>query len=364
MEMGTIPSTIFFVMALVSSTILGAFVLAYAAHCFLVVMEGTSAGMDDIPWPDDPFLDWLWMPIYLLCLLAFWALVAGLGLYLIDPDRLWTLPGLAGVAFVALWLGFPISLYSSLGARSLLSLLYLPLLRRLVRRLGHLLALYLLTLPVLAVACGLVYQALTSDWWWLLPAAVLAPMAMFIHARLLGRLGWLISYRTPLKKKKTRKAANPLKKLKVEVVDPWSFPEEEREEGLDESVPGETAEPLALDRPEPLQQPYGVMSEDQARQSWAKGSKDTPLDTGYAVAPPSATPGHDQPPPPPPVQPLPMEERLRRENQPPQPPRYVFWSGVLAFPFYLRTLGPWFFLAFCGLIELFFLRLMVALLPG
>ena len=57
--MGAFGPTIIFVMTLATSAILGLIVLARSAHCFLVVFESTAAGMDEVAWPDEPFVDWL-----------------------------------------------------------------------------------------------------------------------------------------------------------------------------------------------------------------------------------------------------------------------------------------------------------------
>src|SRR6202035_2888488 len=49
---------------LVAGVIVGTYVAAYAANCFLTVAEGTAAGNDKIHWPDEPFIDWLWKFVY------------------------------------------------------------------------------------------------------------------------------------------------------------------------------------------------------------------------------------------------------------------------------------------------------------
>lgn len=384
MGLGAFGQVLMFVMSLVAATILGLILLARAAHCFLVIVESTAAGMDEVPWPDEPFLDWLWKPIYLFGLMSFWLLLGWFILYLVNIGLAMALPGIVGVIVGVVWLLFPISLYSSLSAQSLVSLLYWPLLRRLGRRLGYLLVLYILTAPLLAGGIVVAYLAVAGDGWWLPIAALVIPTALFIHARLMGRLGWLLSNRTPVKDRKVRRLRNPFKKLKIEVVDPWQMPNEPvpiptaTETGIEalisdivaETPAGEMARP-AERKPTSVdeevwgvpQDPYGVMTEAQARTSWQERGGDPPVDEGYAVAPPAATPHGDLPPPPRPPEPILLEERLRLEFKPTEPP-LLFWSGVLSFPFYERSLGPWLGLVALVAAELFFVRMMVSLAPG
>lgn len=377
---GAAGSTILFVMALVASIMVGICLVSYAAHCFLVVIDSTAAGMDEIPWPDEPFLDWLWKPPFLLGLIAIWSIVIGGPLLLFAPALMDTWTGLAGVLFVAVWIFFPVSLYSSLSAHSVLHFLYWPLLRRLARRIPELILIYVLTAPLLAAGLLLFRQAVKGEVWWLILADVLLPAMLLLYARLLGRLGWLLAFRTHLKSKQ-RRAESAFKKLKIEVNDPWSFSEDEAPLEMpgasERPTPGEPSAEEKESYSKHAGEPYGVMTDEQARQSWDPKRADVPRDEGYGLAPGTpAEKGHDhgpkaempsqgyspdplpnERPPERPPEPVPREEQLRRESVSP-PPKYVFWSGVLSFPFYPRCTAPWLALSFWGLLELLFLRMM------
>ena len=56
----TIPGI---VLGLVATVIVGTYVFAYASHCFLTVVEQTSAGNDEVVWPNEPYQDWLHPPL-------------------------------------------------------------------------------------------------------------------------------------------------------------------------------------------------------------------------------------------------------------------------------------------------------------
>src|SRR5439155_12589511 len=61
----------------------------------------------------------------------------------------------------------------------------------------------------------------------LLVAAPLGTAAFLIHARLLGRLAWLLAYRTPVPSKAGSKKKKPGKRERaLAVEDPWAFPED------------------------------------------------------------------------------------------------------------------------------------------
>jgi hypothetical protein len=305
-----------------------------------------------------------------------------------------------------------VGLYSALSGQSVMYFLYWPLLQRLVRRLRDLVLVYVLTLPLLAASVALAYAGLFRDARWVVAAGVLLPVAMFLHARLLGRLAWLICYRTPIKARKRRPRTKPAKKPKVEVIDPWSFPEDEKLEPeiLEHEVLEPEPEPAAHPMPEMLsaddddlrlEEPYGVMTEDQARKSWTGKRIDRPFEEGYALAPQEpakpagetgivagdpldklpplkletavstqplrssrTTPPAAETPSRPPIPPEPLlkEERLHLEQE--VPPQYVFWSGILAFPFYPRSLGPLCWLIFGGTVELFLVHLLISIQLG
>src|SRR5689334_22799143 len=83
--------------------------LAYLGHCFLVTLDATAAGADEVTWPDDPIWDWVWKFAFLAWLAALWVvpltLVAGVTAGLLRLS--W-----ASFCFVLvglLWLVWPVS---------------------------------------------------------------------------------------------------------------------------------------------------------------------------------------------------------------------------------------------------------------
>src|SRR5438445_6742303 len=134
MLMGAAGNAILFFFAGVGIVVVGGFVLSYAAHCFLVVLEGTAAGNDAVVWPDEPMVDWLWKPCYLGWLIAFWFVPAWLILDVFIGGVLQVpVPNYYALLLGVVWLLFPISLFSSLSAHSRLVVMRLALLRRLPR---------------------------------------------------------------------------------------------------------------------------------------------------------------------------------------------------------------------------------------
>src|SRR5262245_44688218 len=137
--LGSYGAAILLVSLLAAGTIIGAYVLAYAAHCFLTVVEQTAAGGRDIDWPDEPFHDWLWKAFYLLWLSAICLVPVSLLARLIGGALVQQLCVVAGL-FV---LYFPVGLLSSLSAHSKWMIVSWPVLRRLGRIAHRLLVFYL-----------------------------------------------------------------------------------------------------------------------------------------------------------------------------------------------------------------------------
>jgi hypothetical protein len=211
--LGSLGTAILLASLLVLATVVGPYVLAYAAHCFLIVLEQTAAGGRHVDWPDEPFLDWIWKAFYLLWLTAVWLVPISLLVRALDLPLL---PGLllAGGLFA---LVFPVGLLSSLGGSSKLVILSPTVLGRLARMVPRLAAFYLVTGLILA-GCGVVlgfglagWQAfrdaaagagpgwlgtLLDVWAWLvvLPVtALVVAVAALTYARLLGRVGFLLN---------------------------------------------------------------------------------------------------------------------------------------------------------------------------
>src|SRR5438128_8793022 len=197
--------------------IIAFFLAAYFAHCFLVVVIDSAAGIDEIRWPSESISDWLTKPIYVLWVLLPVLFVAGV-VYGVAGSGLWF-----GITLLALvWLVSPIMFLSSLAAKSWMALLYGPFLKRWVRFLFAY-AVFLVWSGVLtALGTGLLVWSLNSLTGVMLSAVFLPALAL-LYFRVFGRYGWYITTRRMRKARK--KAATPVPGVKVESLDPWAMPE-------------------------------------------------------------------------------------------------------------------------------------------
>ena len=212
--LGALGNGILIVFLLAFGAMVGGMVLSYAAHCFLVVVEQTAAGADQVAWPDEPFVDWMWKGLYILWIAAAWLVPAWLIARAAAPDSL--------VYFLlveALFFGlfFPVSLLSSLSATSGFMLIRWTVVDRLFRCGGVLAAFYIfsgLVLASAAVLIGLAFPAWAAmqerlatsgpawlpgfmdiwSWIFILPmTAVTVAVVILLYGRLLGRLGWYLN---------------------------------------------------------------------------------------------------------------------------------------------------------------------------
>jgi hypothetical protein len=340
--------------------VVGTYSLGFAAHCYMVVVEGTAAGIDRIDWPDDPITDWLPRALWLVVLALVWLALAGVIDRILARAGVEAPPGVRFFALAAggLWLCFPISLLSALAAASRWIILSPRVLFRLPRILPSVLIFYLVTaLLVGLVGLGLYVGLMTRAWVVLPLACVLGGAVLLIHARLVGRLAWLLHRlehgRTAAKSAKPAKrkaTATPRKKRNrppraVSVSDPWAAPEPEAEEPPPEpSLPvyRVAEEPAEEARPAPLlddPEPYPVSDEPAP-------TADKP--------PPHRTALEENK-----VQ-RELELRTRREPAPPPSPMF---SGVYSFPVYSTTHRHWFWLTVWALATVLLLRAALAFLP-
>lgn len=236
---GPIVQAIFFMLSLAASIIVGAVVLAYAARCVLLIVQETGLGQDEIVWPNDPYADWLGHAVLFLELLGIWLAPAALTARLMR--EVW-LPenGALRVLLLAgpgLWLFFPIGLFSSLSAQSRWVPFRWTIFWCFLRIAPTALGFYILTALLLSVAVVPWYYALFGGRMVVLPvAAVVSATVLFIYARLLGRLAWIIQrlpapQRVPAKAKAAKPPQTRRKKKRKpspEVQDPWAIPEEEK----------------------------------------------------------------------------------------------------------------------------------------
>lgn len=176
-------TALIFFMFLIASVILGLYAGAYAAHIFLVTIDGTAAGYDEVTWPDEPYYDWVWKLFYLAWLVALYAVP------LMFYARYGNLSATVVAFAVTAWLVFPITMLSSMGGPSRWMIFHPPALRRVIKGGGSMVVFYLLSAPVLALAALSFYAMI---YYGSLPyvavgAAGLAASLM-IYGRLFGRL--------------------------------------------------------------------------------------------------------------------------------------------------------------------------------
>jgi hypothetical protein len=223
-------AALIFIVLLMADVMLGLFVICYAGHCFLVVMQDTAAGNDDVTWPDEPMQDWVVRGLYMFGMVAVWLAPIGvlrgvLRSHAVADDVTLVL---LGVGAILLWLMFPISLLSSLSGSSRLFLLRGAVLRQLARVPGALFIFYFVSALLFAGWLALIYFSLIGRSWLVLTlAAIAGPVVLLIYARLLGRISWILSQLRPLKRK-AKEAGSPLPGVEIDAHDPWAAPVRKR----------------------------------------------------------------------------------------------------------------------------------------
>ena len=213
----------FFVPLLVLAWMIGFLVAAHASHYFQTIVESSATATaknlswrgrpfrewirDGVAWPDDLFVDYFAKTFYFAYIIGIWAGPAFLLGRLLAPESHWSLV-IAGVAF---WLFFPIGLLSSLASQSRWTPFWSGVLVAFAKRPGKTLAFYVFSAPVLAflfVTFDLILlqsSKVTAIW-----AGVLSPIAVilfFVYARLIGRLGMIVSFTRPELEKSSKKTS-------------------------------------------------------------------------------------------------------------------------------------------------------------
>ena len=230
-----IGEAIIYMSMMVMQILVGLVVATYASHCFLVVVELTAAGNDEVRWPSDPMKDWLWKPFYLAWLLGPWIVFAGIGASWV-ANRVEIPKGHVFVALIVpgLWLFFPISLMSSLSANSRWIIFRFSILKGLLRIPIALLGFYASTAVLLSLAAGSILLAGRWRSYLLMPIpAAIVGASFLIYARLMGRLAWKLTRLTIKTTKPVPKAhlpSGPPKKRKrpvrpAKANDPWKVPQ-------------------------------------------------------------------------------------------------------------------------------------------
>lgn len=335
--MGAAGPAILFVILLAASIMVGVCVLAYAARCVLVIVQETGLGQDEIVWPNEPMQDWLGHAVQFVELLGIWLAPSALAARLLR--HVW-LPedGALRVLLLAgpgLWLFFPIGLLSSLSAESRWVPFRWAIFARFLRVAPAAMIFYFVTALLLSGAVVPWYYALFADKAALLPvAAAVGAAVLFLYARLLGRLAWIIqrlpATERPPAQRRTKKRPSAIKpgprkkrKPKADVRDPWVVPQEEASHAEEIEVYG-----FAADKPAEAQTP-----------------PPKPPRSRFAMSPEEYEPIEVQSPPEaaaqPPRQPQSdlfaeqvrqrIAERTRVQSSPPAHP---FLSGVYSFPLY------------------------------
>src|SRR2546422_671449 len=119
-----------FLLCLTGAVIFGLYTLNYGAHCFVVVLEETAAGCDEVKWPDEPILDWAWKLIFLVWLVFIGAVPAWLLVMLLMPEWLAGPLGIVPLILGVMWLVFPLFLLSALSGRSKMVVIHAGMFRR------------------------------------------------------------------------------------------------------------------------------------------------------------------------------------------------------------------------------------------
>lgn len=219
-----------FVPLLVVTWLIGFVVVAFASNYFLTIVESSATATaknmswrgrpfrewirDGINWPDDLFVDYFAKTFYFAYIIGIFVGPAFLIGRLSAPESGWSFV-ITGVVF---WLLFPIGLLSSLASGSRWTPFWSGILVAFAKRPAKTLAFYVISAPVLAIMFFtfdlvlLQTSKVTGIW-----AGVLSPIAVilfFVYARLLGRLGMIVSFTRPeveksSRKKKSKKARRP-----------------------------------------------------------------------------------------------------------------------------------------------------------
>jgi hypothetical protein len=226
----------FLFVPLLALTIIVVFaVWVYTSRCVVLVVEETAAGNEEIVWPDDPFLDWVWMGGYLAWLVGVWLvpafLVARLASHGLQAGaKPWLYVGLVLGTF---WLTFPVSLLSTMSAESRWAVFHAGLFRRLAANFGHVITFYLISAAIVGVCAPLVVGiGMGTDAFTLLLGALGLGAAVLLISRMLGRLACLARL-TDIRRKRRRRARPPAKG--VTTNDPWDVPDEPDEEPITEA---------------------------------------------------------------------------------------------------------------------------------
>ncbi len=336
---------------LISSVITGLYLLAYAARCILVVVQGTAGGSDRVVWPDEPIMDWATGALGLVGLVLLWLIPIGFLSRALEevlfPGR--SVARLLVLAGPLLWLYFPLGALSSLSSVSPWAFFRPVIAWRMLVLFPATAMFYLTSALVVGLGVLLLYLSIFLLPFLLLLSGPVGAAFLLIYARMLGRLAWRIRQLGPLLVKEPAKPRRPAParprhpRPQSRAKDPWNIP---------------TGEPETVVAPGPHRSPTGILDEENA--------------DPYGVADPSQTAEPSEQDPPARQRPLDPEEeevrqgygmsaesktetvsrerpqrgklRRKKERRPAKPPGTAF-AGVLGFPWYETSMAAWVWLS-------------------
>jgi hypothetical protein len=385
----TITAT-FLLLLMALSIILGIFAFIYAGYRFLIIVQQTAAGVNEIDWPTDPLLDKLPRAAYLAALLAICIVPAGFFLKLRPDVAIGGSPLLTFfvAAMCILWALFPILLFSALSASSPWIVFRAAVLRFFLLHFGATASFYVVSGLLGAGSFGLLFLAFARNSWLLTLATPFAAAAGFlIYARLLGRMAYLFDqspgrkvrravpgttasdpWAGPEESRRVRKSTRRKKSRRVD--DPWAAPEEEtrkkRKQKADRikgyAIADNEVNPAAVEKPQskPSRQVKGYrVSDDPLPAQPGELPQDGYLPVGYEPIPLKGEVGEEPGPLPAPgtdmISDFQRRYSLRAEENP--PPARPLVSGVYSFPWYPSNVMVWlvmggFGVAICSLIQI------------
>jgi hypothetical protein len=337
---------------IISLMIAGLYLLFYVMRCFLVVVQGTAAGADSFPWPEETIIDWVGQSVGLVGLVLIWLIPVGITSQILRDTWLVDDPAtrVLLMALPVLWIFFPVGALSSLSSLSPWVFFRPVIASRMLRMFPSLLFFYLSTGLVGLLGVGSFYQATIGGKPQLLLLAVpLCATMVLVYARLLGRLGWMIRQFGPLPVTKARKRATKKKpqqlRKKIKVKDPWSAPVEEPEppppkrelkpwQNVGDDIPYELADSKKPPRQEEEKRPpKRIRPLDEEELDALKG---------FGVAEPLPPPLEKR-------EPEELAPAYRARPLPRKPEPKIAWpllKGVYDFPWYASNLSAWTYLLF------------------
>jgi hypothetical protein len=288
--------------------IAGAYTLASLSHAFTAIADSTAGGRDDVGWSSEPMIDRLTKAVWFS-----WAgLVAAAPSFIISRAV-----GGATVAFLALFAAlFPIVVISLQTGHSPASVLHPEAIRRMVRKplqlAGFAIASALAVgLVGLGIRFGLGGRAFQTPF-----GAFAAAVGLMIWARLIGRLGHVIS-RVAIRARGPRPTHRDERPRPVRPIVRDVAPSASQSTDAYGLRPFHDPEP-----PQPDPRP-------SLKRIWVEEGADDPYrfaDGDSPTLPPQAIPAEM-------IQPSEYELALAIRNRPVRPPDHPWVTGTFTFPF-------------------------------